>query len=195
MQTEETGGASGRVPDQETTILLIDDEPDVLDAYAALLELEYAVRTATSGPEALDQIDEAVDIVFLDRRMPEMTGDEVLDELRSRGFEMPVSMLTAVDPGANIVDMPFDDYLTKPVDKDTIFEKVTVLLNRAECNDTGRELYRLASKKATLEAEGIDPNNERYQELLQQMETLRAQLDQTLDELFEQDPESPFHAL
>lgn len=180
--------------DSEATILLVDDEPDVVDAYAALLQNSYDVRTATGGEAALHQVDEDVDLIFLDRRMPGMSGDELLGELRQQGYEMPVAMLTAVDPDVDIIEMPFDDYLTKPVEREQLLSKVRVLLNRAEFDETSREFYRLASKKATLEAEGFDEGDESYQELVEQMGTLQNELDETLSEMFDDDPESAFRS-
>lgn len=183
----------GSDSDSETTILLVDDEPDVVEAYAAILNSEHAVRTATGGAEALEQIDDAVDVVFLDRRMPDMSGDELLGELRKRGYEIPIAMLTAVDPGVDIIEMPFDDYLTKPIDRTALKSKVDVLTNRAEFGETSREFYRLVSKKATLEAQSEDvKTSDEYQALVDRIETLRSDLDETLDDLLSEDPEAAF---
>lgn len=186
-ESTESGGADAK-------IFFVDDEPSVVETYAIMLRTEYTVLTATDGGDALDRIDETIDVVFLDRRMPEMSGDEVLSKLRRRGYEMPIAMLTAVDPSEDIVDMPFDDYLTKPVDKSTLFEKVDILLNRSEFGETSRKLYSLASKKAVMEAEGID-SGERYREVCQRMDELRDKIDETLDNLFEDDPNAAFRDL
>lgn len=186
-ESTESGGADAK-------IFFVDDEPSVVETYAIMLRTEYTVLTATDGGDALDRIDETIDVVFLDRRMPEMSGDEVLSKLRRRGYEMPIAMLTAVDPSGDIVDMPFDDYLTKPVDKSTLFEKVDILLNRSEFGETSRKLYSLASKKAVMEAEGID-SGEKYREVCQRMEELRDKIDETLDNLFEDDPNAAFRDL
>jgi DNA-binding response OmpR family regulator len=111
---------------------------------------EYEVRTATGGPEALDLVDEEVDVALLDRRMPRMSGDELLDKLRERGIEAKVAMLTAVDPDVDIVDMPFDDYRTKPVAAAELRGLVRTLLLRASYDERCQEFFQLASKKAAL---------------------------------------------
>jgi len=60
-------------------------------------------------------MDDEVDAVLLDRRMPDVHGDEVLARLREEGCDCPVIMTTAVDPGMDILEMDFEDYLCKPV--------------------------------------------------------------------------------
>ncbi len=196
MDTDGVDSTSANSGGAETTILFIDDEPKLVETYAALLESEYRVLTETSGEDAVDRVDETVDVVFLDRRMPTRSGDEVLAEIRQRGYSMPIAMLTAVKPDTDIVDMPFDDYLTKPANRTELLEKVNVLTNRAAFNDTSRELYRLASKKAALEAEGIDAaTRETYQRLTERMNELRAEMDSTLDEIVDDDPSAAFRDL
>lgn len=183
--------------EDEPTVLLVDDEPELLDVYELWLADRCAVRTAGSGGAALAAIDEAVDVVFLDRRMPEMTGDEVLEELRERGHDPPVAMLTAVDPDADIVEMPFDDYLTKPVSKAELGATIDVLLQRAAYDERSRELFALASKRAALEASpDVDhTESEKYHDLSERVESVREELDDQLAELVEHDYQAGFTEL
>lgn len=74
---------------EPATVLVVDDEPDVADAYAAQLDDQYIVSTAYGGDEALERIDVSVDIVLLDRRMPSTSGDEVLERIRNRDLNSP----------------------------------------------------------------------------------------------------------
>lgn len=167
------------------TILFVDNNPDVVEACAASLGTDYEVLTATSGSEALELIDGTVDLVFLDRRMPEMSGDEVLSELRQRGHDMAVVMLTGVVPDVDIVDMPFDDYVKKPIDMAVLSRKIEVLTNRARFEEMSRHLYSLASKKASLEATGMnEKNSEEYQQLIDEMDSIRTELATVLEQLF-----------
>ena len=167
------------------TVLVVDDEPDVADAYAAQLRERYAIRTAYSGQEALDAIDSSIDVVLLDRRMPEMSGDEVLQSLRSKGVETRVAMVTAVDPDFDIIEMPFDDYLTKPVSRSELFETVERLLTCAKYDSQFQEFYSLTSKLATLQANKSQSkleDSEEYIELTERREDVREQLDETLSQ-------------
>jgi DNA-binding response OmpR family regulator len=106
------------------------------------------VHAATSGADALAAVDDAVDVVLLDRQMPETTGEAVLDELRARGVDCQVAMLTAVEPDGDVLGMPFDDYRTKPVARSELVGLVKSLLARATYDERTRALFRLASKAA-----------------------------------------------
>jgi DNA-binding response OmpR family regulator len=166
----------------EGTVLVVDDEPQLAELYSMQLAEEYEVRTATGGPEALDLVDEEVDVALLDRRMPRMSGDELLDKLRERGIEAKVAMLTAVDPDVDIVDMPFDDYRTKPVAAAELRGLVRTLLLRASYDERSQEFFQLASKKAALETAGKE-DTEEYRQLSERMAAVREEIDATLDQV------------
>ncbi|OYR68853.1 DNA-binding protein, partial [Halorubrum sp. E3] len=84
--------------DTETkhTVLAVDDEPDLAELYRVYLDTAYEVRIATGGEEALSMMDDSVEVVLLDRRMPDMSGHEVLEAIRGEGYDARVAMLTAV---------------------------------------------------------------------------------------------------
>lgn len=160
----------------ERTILVVDDEEDIADLYTTWLETGYDVRTAYNGAQALEKTDDDVDLVFLDRQMPDKSGDEVLDRIRDWGCDCRVVMVTAVDPDFDIVDMAFDDYLTKPVMRDDLVEAVESMQEREEYTDAVQEYFALTSKKATLEAEKSPSElreSEEYQEMVQRVDELR----------------------
>lgn len=139
--------------DRTGTLLIVDDEKEVADAYALRLRQRYGdVRTAYGGQEALAEIEESIDVVLLDRRMP-FSGDKVLTEIREREYDCRVIMVTAIDPGFDIVDMPFDDYLCKPIAKDDLFAAVDQQLEAASFDDPLTEFFSLIAKLAVLEAE------------------------------------------
>lgn len=77
-------------------ILVVDDEPGMREFLAFALGLKgYQVRTAAGGPEAIENVrSEECDLVFLDVRMPEMDGVEVLRILREVRSDLPVVMMT-----------------------------------------------------------------------------------------------------
>ena len=165
------------------TVLVVDDEPNVADAYAAQLESEFIVSTAYSGQEALDKLDASVDIVLLDRRMPGISGDEVLAKIRERDLQVRVAMVTAVDPDFDIIEMPFDDYVIKPVSRDDLFETINRLLTCSEYEDQLRRYYALTAKHATLLANKLESelaDSERFQRLEEEMHETRETLDQTV---------------
>jgi len=170
---------------EETTVLIVDDEGDVAELYTAWLGTEHEALSANGGREALELVD-GVDVVFLDRQMPGMSGDEVLEEIEARGLDCRVVMVTAVDPDFDIVEMPFDDYLTKPVDRSDLLEMVETMLTRDTYDEQLQEYFSMASKKATLEAEKnpveLDAHEE-YREVSERVEALREEADDAVAEL------------
>jgi len=166
------------LPDKPT-VLVVDDDEGIADLYSTWLEDENNVKTAYSGPEGLEMMGEDpdvdVDVVFLDRRMPKMSGDEVLEKMRDRGYECQVAMLTAVDPDVDIVDMPFDHYITKPVEREDVHEAVEKLLERSRLDKDVQERQTVRFKKAILQEEIGEEQLEGSEEA--------AKLDEQLDKL------------
>jgi two-component system response regulator MprA len=83
-----------------TRLLVADDSETVLLMLQRRLEMEgYEVVTATDGVEALDRLRELgskePDVILLDAMMPNKSGTEVLEEIRGRGSEIPVVMISA----------------------------------------------------------------------------------------------------
>jgi len=183
---------------EPATVLIVDDEPDVADAYAAQLQDEFIVWTAYSGQEALDQLDASVDVVLLDRRMPAISGDEVLERIRERDLNCRVAMVTAVDPDFDIIDMPFDDYVIKPVSRDELFETIDRLLATSEYEETLRRYYALTAKHATLlsnKPESELTESEEFQHLTEEMNALQSDLETTIESFDEDDFEAAFRDL
>lgn len=129
------------------SILIAEDNHEQAQLYAGWLEDEYAVTVVNDGEQALEQYDSSIDLLLLDRRMP-TPGDEVLSELRSRGETVPVVMLTAVDPDEDIVDMPFEKYLVKPVSRTKVLETVRTVLEKRESEIDNDVLDALGSSRA-----------------------------------------------
>ena len=171
-------------------VLVVEDERDLSDLYRTWLANTYRVRTARDGRTALEELDDEVDIVLLDRRMPDLSGDEVLDRIRELDLDCRVAMVTAVEPDTDVVDMAFDDYLVKPVSEEELVRTVENLRIRNEYGDGVKRLFSLASKKALLESEKdmleLESNSD-YQRLCADLGDLRADLDDKLARLGESD--------
>jgi DNA-binding response OmpR family regulator len=170
---------------ETATVLIVDDEEAVADVYALRLGDQYDVRTAYGGSEALDAVDGAVDVVLLDRRMPGLSGDEVLERIRDADHACRVVMLTAVDPGMDILRMDFDDYLCKPIEKKDLVAAIEQQLRVKRYDDRVSEYLEVTSKLALLEQELPPPdveNSEELARLRERAETLKMDLDETLAE-------------
>ncbi|MGB9966021.1 response regulator transcription factor [Halobacterium hubeiense] len=178
----------------EATVLVVDDEEGLADLYAIWLRDRYSVETAYDGEAALDALDEDVDVVLLDRQMPGVSGDDVLETARERGLDCRVAMVTAVEPELDIVDLGFDDYLRKPVDRETLLETVDRLLRRSTYDDAIQEYFAAARKHALL-AESNDLNvtdTEEFDELEARLAELRDRLDDVVGGLDDEDYEVLF---
>lgn len=119
----------------EPMVLAVDDEPGIL----RLIKLElsgqgFRVITAENGADGLRMAEEhRPDIALLDILMPEMTGMEVMRELRER-TNIPVILLTAKGSDADKVrglEMGADDYLAKPFSPEELSARVRAVLRRA----------------------------------------------------------------
>ncbi|WP_115862874.1 HalX domain-containing protein [Halorussus litoreus] len=181
----------------DATVLIVDDEKPITDAYAQWLEDDFTVRTAYSGSEALEKLDESVDVVLLDRRMPDLSGEDVLTQIHEQGLTCRVALVSAVEPDFDILELGFDAYLEKPVSEaDELLETVRALLRRSTYDAQMQQFLSLANKKAALETkkspEELDASEE-YDELSAELADLRGQLSATATTLDEDDLRAEFY--
>lgn len=177
---------------EPVTVLVVDDEQGLSDLYAAWLDEvdAYRTRTAYDGEQALGRIDDTVDVVLLDRRMPDLSGDEVLETMRDQGYDCRVVMVTAVNPDFDVLELPFDEYVVKPLDEGDIRDIVERMLARTSYDEQLQRLYALTSKKATLVAEKSQQELEQSEEfaaLEAELEDLQQSVDETLAGFGEED--------
>lgn len=162
------------------TVLVVEDETDLADLYANWLSDTYDVRTADDGASAVEALDDEVDVVLLDRRLPDRSGDEVLETITDEGYDCNVAMVSAVDPDFDIVDFHIDDYVTKPVEREALLGTVEDLLLRGQIEDARQELLGLISRRIALEREkrpGELDDSPAYRRLVDRIEKMREHLD------------------
>jgi len=125
-------------------ILLVDDDPDILDALTMILESRgYQVVTARDGVEGLANLKaENPDLFILDLLMPKMDGFAVCKELQdprwSKFKDIPILILTSVREEASRrryeletgLELDVDDYVEKPVSPDILLERVGKLIKK-----------------------------------------------------------------
>jgi len=116
-------------------ILVVDDEPSIVDAVATALRYEgFDVDEAYSGREALDAVTrQEPDLIVLDWMLPDIDGLEVGRRLRARGFKTAVLFLTANDATENKVEAlraGGDDYVTKPFSLAEVVARIQAVLRR-----------------------------------------------------------------
>lgn len=167
-------------------VAIVEDEPAVAESYELWLRDRYEIRRASDGLEALEVIDDTVDVVLLDRMMPELSGREVLQELRSREVDCRVAMLTAVEPDFDVVEMGFDAYVTKPPERTELIETIERLLERATVDEELQAYHSLAARRGALEAEKTPEEleaSEEYGDLLERIDDQAAAVDEGLGDM------------
>jgi DNA-binding response OmpR family regulator len=131
----------GKMPGK---ILVVDDDPDILDAVAMILESQdYKVVTARDGIEGLATLKaENPDLMILDLMMPKMDGFAVCKELQdprwSKYKNIPILILTSVREEASRrryeletgLELDVDDYVEKPMSPDVLLARVSILINK-----------------------------------------------------------------
>ena len=118
------------------SVLVVEDDPDLLAVLPRILTgAGYIVRTAADGEDALNKVlDDAPALAILDVGLPKLSGYELARELRSRGYQFPVLMLTArvtLDDKVSGLDAGADDYLAKPFEYAELLARVKALLRRS----------------------------------------------------------------
>lgn len=129
----------GDTEEPNVDVLVVDDDPRLADLFAAWLEPDWTVTTAYGGEQALEVISDAIDVVLLDRRMPGLSGDEVLSLLRASGYDCAVIIVSAIGPSSELVEGRFDDYLVKPISKSQLIEKIDCVTSQVTGRTDRRE--------------------------------------------------------
>jgi DNA-binding NtrC family response regulator len=128
------------------TVLVIDDDPTQRRLIQAVLEREgFAVAHAESGDMAIDRLvaGQAADVILLDLVMPGISGHDTLKEMRARGFNQPVVVLTAsggVDTVVKAMQAGASDFFVKPASPERI---IVSIRNALSMGDLRGEVDRL----------------------------------------------------
>lgn len=177
MTEAQSGGA---------TVLVVEDETELADLYADYLRGPYVVDVAYSGEEAIEMLSDEYDAVLLDRRMPVVSGNEVVLEMEEQGIETRVAMVTAVNPDFDIIDLGIDDYLVKPVTRQEVLDTVGRLLKISEYNERAQELTAKKLKRNVLEVEKTRAElqeSREFERLTAEITRLEAEVEDIADEL------------
>ena len=118
-------------------ILIIDDDPDIVESMRVVLESKgYKIDAAENGEKGLEKIRvDKPDLIILDVMLPGKDGISVCQELRKKKIDVPVLILTAKDTVRDKVlglNSGADDYLTKPFAFEELLARIRVLLRRKE---------------------------------------------------------------
>jgi two-component system response regulator VicR len=119
-------------------IMVVDNEPDIVDLTRTVLELGgYQVVTAHSGEECLRKLEqEEVDLVLLDIMMPGMSGWDVFNRINKKPGNIKVAFLSVLEISDKrkqvLIDEGLADYIMKPFDKDTLLDRIDKIMAQKE---------------------------------------------------------------
>jgi CheY-like chemotaxis protein len=132
-------------------VLIVDDNKDLRELNRLRLEPHYTVNTAATGTECLEVLSHDVDVVFLDRTMPGLTGEETAHKIKNSPYSPAVVMLSANVPDVDILDIPCDGYIEKPADKSDLVAVIERSLALPIHESQLRKYHSLKSKVQTLQ--------------------------------------------
>lgn len=136
---------------EKFNILVIEDDESQAKMYGRWLEDLHHVETANTGSEALEKLKEETDVVFLDRKLPDMNASEILEAAGKTLENKYVVMLTASEPEMKIIDLDIQEYLTKPVSQDDLEDLLQDIKEHDGKTRKTQRLWSLATKKSLLE--------------------------------------------
>ena len=139
-------------PPARGRILIVDDEEDIRESLETLLTLEgYSVDMAVNGTAGLERMGQtAFDLVLLDLMMPDMSGMEVLAEVRQRDRETPIFLITAygsIDVAVKALKAGANDYFSKPWDNEKLIIEIDRQIAKGRLERENVELKRALKQR------------------------------------------------
>ena len=151
-------------------ILVVDDEPNIIESFRFAFDEEYLIDGAGSGEEAIEKVKQAYyDLVILDIILPGLNGVDVLKRIKDHDRRLEVIMITAtqtVKTAIKSMKLGAFDYFTKPFDLDEVQETINSALEKSR-QSKETDIYRLLAGTARQEREKI-------QEQLAQLQKMEA---------------------
>lgn len=156
--------------DIDFQVMIIEDDKMVCDLYEKILEKEYNVSKANNGEEALKKVSSEIDLILLDRRLPDKEGLEIMKEIKNnpKYEEIPIMMLTGLEPDFNIDEMPLEDYLEKPINPSDLRQSVEKIIYKCEYEE---------------EYQKISDNLHKYNKILEQENNINTEKEEKLKQL------------
>ncbi len=118
---------------KKASILICDDETGVRESLKLILERDYNLDYVHHGKEAVEYLRKSLpDLVIMDIKMPHMNGLDALKSIRRIRRHVPILMITGYessDVAAQAIRLGASDYLTKPFERERVWEKVETLLS------------------------------------------------------------------
>ena len=149
---------------KDSTILVVEDEQDILDLIEYTLTKDGHDVISCLNTKLVEQllVEENIDLILMDRNLPNVEGSFFVQTLREKGYNQPVIYITAKDKDEDILEgfeRGADDYITKPFNLDVLKARVNALLKRSNKNLDIKKVrdivYKAKQKKFLIEDEEV----------------------------------------
>ena len=138
-----------------TTVIIVEDDPDLNEYLHELLSEHFIVHNVTRGSQALKLIKQTKpDLVVLDLMLPDMQGEDLCTQIKDVYPQVPIIILTAKDDPRDIVknlNQGADDYLTKPFSSEELLARIRARLRSDNRKQTSLKIADLELDTNTLE--------------------------------------------
>ena len=164
-------------------ILGVDSDRCYRDRYVDWLGANHNVQTVGDGRSALEAVGDDLDLVVLEREVPDTSGQEVARRIRDRNPGCHILMVGSEAADFDIVECPIDSYLQKPLDRSDLDGVIEQYRTQTRYQSALEEFFRLTSKLGALEAEHTRETlleDGRYRRLTRRVEQKRAEVDEAL---------------
>ncbi len=159
---------------RDKIVLVVDDESRIRRLLETSLgQKGYGVVTAVDGDDAITKLDDSVDLVLTDLKMPGKDGIALLQHMRQAGLEIPVIVMTAfgtVDSAVAAMKAGAHDYIGKPFDLD----EIEIMVERALAADTMAREHRYLRESGRQQLEDLIGTSEAMQSIFEQIRRVAA---------------------
>jgi DNA-binding NtrC family response regulator len=140
------------MPEVKGSLLVIDDEPEIRESLETLLSMEgYAVEAAADARTGAERIErKAYDLVLLDVMLPDRSGLDLLQDIRSAHPSLPIVMITAygsVETAVQAMRRGASNYITKPWDNERLLAEIGTLVNQQRLTEENLSLKRTLKQR------------------------------------------------
>ncbi|MFC7230121.1 winged helix-turn-helix transcriptional regulator (plasmid) [Salinirubellus salinus] len=165
-------------------VLVVDDDPRQVELLSSWLGTEYEVVTATDGDSARKALDDSIDVAIIDRHLPDMTGDQIVENARRVGICPPTAFLSSADVSVAATELPVDMLLSKPAKHDELLDAVNLLYRMNELSALGRKIQaREHRHQFVRETQGpAVVTTPEYEQAEVELEALRAEWEEELED-------------
>ena len=113
-------------------VLIVEDEVGLAELLEIWLKPAHHVDVVTRGADALEILGPDIDVVVLDWRMPEVSGEDILEHIRSEELDCGIAVVTGLDPRTGDIDDDVDAVLRKPVQREDLLAIVDSMIGDSD---------------------------------------------------------------